>query len=103
ACFCSSEPLAGSDVTAIGTVGTALHDDVYSIVGEKRFISAGIPSGNFGVQAITQFGRMQLTAIAAQQKGNVVRDQVFTFHRGLLSGRRTGARPGTARPTTRPA
>lgn len=47
----------------------------------SRFISAGIPSGNFGVQAITQFGRMQLTAIAAQQKGNVVRDQVFTLGR----------------------
>ncbi|MEP7382549.1 MAG: cell surface protein SprA [Gemmatimonadota bacterium] len=47
----------------------------------SRFISAGIPSGNFGVQAVGKFGRMQLTAIAAQQKGNVVRDQVFTLGR----------------------
>ena len=47
----------------------------------SRFISAGIPSGNFGVQAIGQLGRMQLTAIAAQQKGNVVRDQRFTLGR----------------------
>ena len=47
----------------------------------SRFISGGIPSGNFGVQALARFGRMQLTAIAAQQKGNVVRDQVFTLGR----------------------
>ncbi|MCC6928054.1 MAG: cell surface protein SprA [Gemmatimonadaceae bacterium] len=47
----------------------------------SRFISAGIPSGNFGVQAIGRFGNMQLTAIAAQQKGNVVRDQSFTIGR----------------------
>lgn len=47
----------------------------------SRFISAGIPSGNFGVQAVGKFGSMRLTAIAAQQKGNVVRDQVFTIGR----------------------
>ena len=47
----------------------------------SRFISAGIPSGNFGVQAVGKFGNMQLTAIAAQQKGNVVRDQVFSIGR----------------------
>jgi len=47
----------------------------------SRFISAGIPSGNFGVQGVARFGAMQLTAIAAQQKGNVVRDQVFTIGR----------------------
>ena len=52
----------------------------------SRFISAGIPSGNFGVQAAAKFGGMQLTAIAAQQKGNVIRDQVFTL------GRRTTQR-----------
>ncbi|MEO6444194.1 MAG: cell surface protein SprA [Gemmatimonadaceae bacterium] len=44
----------------------------------SRFITAGIPSGNFGVQAIARFGNVKLTAIAAQQKGTVVRDQVFT-------------------------
>lgn len=47
----------------------------------SRFISSGIPSGNFGVQAEAKFGSMRLTAIAAQQKGNVVRDQVFTIGR----------------------
>ena len=49
----------------------------------SRFISAGIPSGNFGVQAVGKFGNMQLTAIAAPQKGNVVRDP------GLSLGRTT--------------
>lgn len=43
----------------------------------SRFISAGIPSGNFGVQAVGKFGPVGVTAIAAQQKGNVTRDQIF--------------------------
>lgn len=43
----------------------------------SRFITAGIPSGNFGVQAIAKFGDVRITGIAAQQKGNVSRDQVF--------------------------
>ncbi|MBA2674448.1 acyl-CoA dehydrogenase [Ramlibacter sp.] len=44
ACFCSSEAQAGSDVTALHTVGTPIEGggDLYSIVGEKRFISAGM-------------------------------------------------------------
>ena len=44
----------------------------------SRFITAGIPSGNFGVQAIAKFGDVRITGIAAQQKGNVSRDQIFT-------------------------
>lgn len=43
----------------------------------SSFITAGIPSGNFGVQAIAKFGNVRVTGIAAQQKGNVSRDQVF--------------------------
>jgi cell surface protein SprA len=42
-----------------------------------RYITSGIPQGNYGVQAIAQFGRMKVRAIAAQQKGNVQRDRVF--------------------------
>jgi hypothetical protein len=45
----------------------------------SRFITANIPSGNFGVQASARFGSLRLTAIAAQQRGNVVQDQVFTL------------------------
>ncbi|HEX6059356.1 MAG TPA: cell surface protein SprA [Gemmatimonadaceae bacterium] len=45
----------------------------------SRFITSGIPSGNYGVQAIGQLGPMRFRAIAAQQKGNVVRDRVFTI------------------------
>jgi len=44
----------------------------------SRFITAGIPSGNYGVQAITKLGPMRLKTIAAQQKGNIIRDRVFT-------------------------
>lgn len=47
----------------------------------SRFLTAAIPSGNYGIQATAQFGAMQLSAIAAQQKGIVVRDQVFTIGR----------------------
>jgi hypothetical protein len=43
----------------------------------SRFITAGIPSGNYGIQAIGQLGPMSFRAIAAQQRGNVVRDRVF--------------------------
>ena len=43
----------------------------------SRFITSGIPSGNYGVQATAQAGSFRLNAIIAQQKGNVVRDQLF--------------------------
>ncbi len=44
----------------------------------SRYITAGIPSGNYGIQAITKVGSMRLKTILAQQKGNVVHDVVFT-------------------------
>ena len=44
----------------------------------SRYITAGIPSGNYGIQAITKIGSMRLKTILAQQKGNIVRDNVFT-------------------------
>jgi len=44
----------------------------------SRFITAGIPSGNYGIQAITQIGPARVRAILAQQKGNIVSDRVFT-------------------------
>ena len=47
-------------------------------VPSSRFITAGIPQGNYGVQAIAKFGTLRVRAIAAQQTGNVVRDRVFT-------------------------
>jgi hypothetical protein len=43
----------------------------------SRFITSGIPSGNYGVQAMGQLGAMRFAAIAAQQKGNVVQDLEF--------------------------
>ena len=45
----------------------------------SRFITSGIPAGNYGIQALGSIGSMQFRAIAAQQKGNMVKDQVFTI------------------------
>lgn len=47
-------------------------------VPSSRYITSGIPSGNYGVQATGQVGALRFSAIAATQKGNVVRDQIFT-------------------------
>lgn len=44
----------------------------------SRFITAAIPSGNYGAQAVMRLGDARLRAIFAQQKGNVVRDRTFT-------------------------
>jgi len=44
----------------------------------SRFITAGIPSGNYGLQAIGQLGPMRFRTIVAQQKGNVVKDRIFS-------------------------
>ena len=44
----------------------------------SRFITSGIPSNNYGVQATGQFGPMRFTSIVARQKGNVSKDNVFT-------------------------
>lgn len=42
ACFCATEPEAGSDITAIRTMGVANGDGSYRISGEKVFISGGM-------------------------------------------------------------
>ncbi len=44
----------------------------------SRFLTSGIPSGNYGVQATGQLGPMRFTSIVAQQRGNVSKDNVFT-------------------------
>ena len=43
----------------------------------SRFLTSGIPSGNYGLQAVGRVGSMRFAAIAAQQKGNVVGDVEF--------------------------
>lgn len=45
----------------------------------SRYITSGVPQGNYGVQATAQFGRLSVTAIAAEQKGIVQHDKVFTI------------------------
>lgn len=44
----------------------------------SRFLTSGIPAGNYGIQATGQVGPMRFTSIFAQQKGNVSKDNVFT-------------------------
>jgi hypothetical protein len=51
----------------------------------SRFITAGIPSGNYGLQAIAKIGSARVRGIVAQQKGNVVSDRVFTVGDRTLS------------------
>jgi hypothetical protein len=51
----------------------------------SRFITAAIPSGNYGIQAVANLGEgIRLRSIVAQQKGNVVRDRVFTVGNRVL-------------------
>ncbi len=52
--------------------------NVSFVVPPSRFITAGIPANNFGVQASAQLGALDFTGIFAQQKGNVVRGRTFT-------------------------
>ena len=51
----------------------------------SRFITAGIPSGNYGLQAIAKLGSARFKGIIAQQKGNIVSDRVFTVGDRTLS------------------
>jgi hypothetical protein len=44
----------------------------------SRFITAAIPTNNFGVNASFEVGRVQLQALAATQKGSQVADRVYT-------------------------
>jgi cell surface protein SprA len=48
----------------------------------SRFITVGIPQGNYGIQAVAKFGDLKVRAIAAQQKGNIVANKVFTVGGG---------------------
>jgi hypothetical protein len=45
----------------------------------SRFLTSGIPSGNYGIQASGAIGPLRFSAIAAQQRGNVLRDTLFTI------------------------
>ncbi|MEO8575896.1 MAG: cell surface protein SprA, partial [Gemmatimonadales bacterium] len=51
----------------------------------SRFITAGIPSGNYGLQAIAKVGSARLRGIVAQKKGNIVSDRIFTVGDRTLS------------------
>jgi cell surface protein SprA len=51
----------------------------------SRYITTGIPQGNYGLEAVTQFGKLNVRAIVAQQKGNVVSNKVFTVGGGTAT------------------
>jgi hypothetical protein len=44
----------------------------------SRFITSGVPSNNYGVQAEARWGAATLRGIVAQQRGTVTRDFTFT-------------------------
>jgi cell surface protein SprA len=46
---------------------------------QSRFITTAIPSGNYGVLAQGQVGKFDFQALAAQQKGRVVKSESFTI------------------------
>lgn len=48
----------------------------------SRYVTTGIPQGNYGLEAVTQFGALKVHAIVAQQKGNIVSNKVFTVGSG---------------------
>jgi len=54
-------------------VGTVSFD-----VPASRFITSGIPTNSFGVQAEAQLGPLNFRSIVAQQKGSAVRTRQFT-------------------------
>jgi cell surface protein SprA len=45
----------------------------------SRFLTSGIPAGNYGVQAEGKWGPMRFSGIVAQQKGLVSRDNLYTI------------------------
>ena len=45
----------------------------------SRFITAAVPANNFGVNAIFDFGPIQLQTLAATQKGSVMAERTFTI------------------------
>ncbi len=43
----------------------------------SRFLTAGIPSNNFGLSATAEYGALQVQALAATQKGSVVTERTY--------------------------
>jgi len=45
----------------------------------SRFITAAVPANNFGVNAVFDFGPIQLQTLAATQKGSVMAERTYTI------------------------
>src|SRR5439155_10407160 len=52
----------------------------------SRFITSSVPSGNYGVQALSQLGPLRFQTILAQQRGNVVQRRRFNVGRRTTQG-----------------
>ena len=75
----SSRARTGSEATCVHTSTTA-GLRAYLVRSLATF-SAGIPSGNFGVQAVGKLGNMQLTAIAAYEEEKAARAEKLTLRK----------------------
>jgi hypothetical protein len=61
--------------------------NVSFVLPSTRFLSSGVPSGNYGLEASGHLGRFRFQAIAAQQKGNIAQERTyFIGDRVLQSG-----------------
>ena len=58
--------------------------NVFFTPANSRFITSGIPAGNYGIQAIGQLGPMTLRLIAAQQKGQRGQTQALIVGQGSV-------------------
>ena len=45
----------------------------------SRYLTASIPTNNFGVNALFEFGQLQMQVLAATQKGSAIGERVFTI------------------------
>ena len=55
----------------------------------SRFLTAGIPANNFGVNATFEVGALQLQTIAATQKGSQIAERIFCNRCSRRHSRRT--------------
>ncbi len=51
----------------------------------SRFFTASIPTNNFGISAVAEFGPLRVQAILATQKGSVVTGKTFTIGTGVVA------------------
>ena len=66
----------------------------------SRYLTASIPTNNFGVNALFELGQLQMQVLAATQKGSAIGERVFTI--GQAIGDAAGSQPARPRLRVRP-